>query len=434
MILNLKVEKSLEINELKDLRKLHGFIQGGIKLNYSEISRELGVDRRTVKKYITGYEKPKERNKGSQIDEYYSKIIELLYPATDEKPKKIFSYKEHLYRYLIDRNIIKDVKLSTFKHWIKQNERINEYFRNSKNNIPSLRFETDLGVQAQVDWKEDVPFFDNKGKFHRINVLCVFLGFSRFRFYGVSLVKTQEVLFHFLDKAFESFGGVTKVLVTDNMKTVMDVARTEKYNGKVNTQFQSFANDYGFEVKPCIAYKPQTKGKVESPMKILDIITAYNGDLSYVELVEKINEINDNENKRYHQSYGKIPVLSLQEEKNYLVPLPKQSIRNHYILKTNTVKVNKSCLAQYKNNTYSVPVEYMNKTVSLQVFGEYLHIYHNNNLVTIHTVNKAKGVMNYTEEHYKQIAAMNLPKGMDIESFAKSNLEKIGARKNGYSA
>ena len=63
---------------------------------------------------------------------------------------------------------------------------------------------------------------------------------------GVSLSKTQDILFSFLDDAFETLGGIPDEIVTDNMKTVMDEARTEYYAGKVNNKFQQFADDYGF--------------------------------------------------------------------------------------------------------------------------------------------------------------------------------------------
>ncbi|MBP3400081.1 MAG: hypothetical protein J6K75_10010, partial [Erysipelotrichaceae bacterium] len=56
-------------------------------------------------------------------------------------------------------------------------------------------------------------------------------------------------LFHYLDQAFESTGGVSEILKTDNMKTVMDEARTEYSNGKINAKFQQLVDDYGFKVR-----------------------------------------------------------------------------------------------------------------------------------------------------------------------------------------
>lgn len=58
MIVNIEVNSNIEIHSLDDLFIL-GKLQevGTIKVNKSKIARELGVDRRTVNKYIGGYSK-----------------------------------------------------------------------------------------------------------------------------------------------------------------------------------------------------------------------------------------------------------------------------------------------------------------------------------------------------------------------------------------
>ena len=120
-----------------------------------------------------------------------------------------------------------------------------------------MRYETGAGVQAQLDWKESVPFITKEGEVLEVNILSLILSYSRYRIYKVSLTKSQEVLFHFLNEAFIQLGGVPKELLTDNMKTVIDEHRTEYSKGKVNNKFQQFADDYGFKVCPCIAGGPK---------------------------------------------------------------------------------------------------------------------------------------------------------------------------------
>ena len=75
MLINIEVNNNVEIRSLNDLFIL-GRLQevGSIKVNKSEIARELGVDRRTVSKYIDGYSKCDTRKRGSKIDEYLSLI------------------------------------------------------------------------------------------------------------------------------------------------------------------------------------------------------------------------------------------------------------------------------------------------------------------------------------------------------------------------
>ena len=50
----------------------------GLKVNYSELQRIYHIDRRTIKKYNNGYEKPKERKKKSEISKIKEEIKEKL--------------------------------------------------------------------------------------------------------------------------------------------------------------------------------------------------------------------------------------------------------------------------------------------------------------------------------------------------------------------
>ena len=52
------------------------------------------------------------------------------------------------------------------------------------------------------------------------------------------------------------------------MKTTMDKARTIKISGVINGKFQEYSKEMGIELKPCVAYRPQTKGKVENIVKL----------------------------------------------------------------------------------------------------------------------------------------------------------------------
>ncbi len=76
MLINIEVNNNVEIRSLNDLFIL-GRLQevGSIKVNKSEIARELGVDRRTVSKYIDGYSKCDIRKRGSKIDDIMMLLI-----------------------------------------------------------------------------------------------------------------------------------------------------------------------------------------------------------------------------------------------------------------------------------------------------------------------------------------------------------------------
>ena len=424
MILKNQIITNLEIHSVKDLYKLKPFLEDStLKINKSQIARELNVDRRTVDKYIHGYQKPVTRHSNNCITPFYDIIAELL----SDRNQQVFYYRKVLWQYLIDNHNYSG-DYANFCFYLKKYEEFDTYFRKRRSANTSqvtLRYETDIGKQAQLDWKESIPFLLSTGETIDVNIFVLLLSYSRYRVYKVSLTKTQDILFSFLDEAFETFGGIPEEIVTDNMKTVMDEARTEYSNGKINIRFQQFAEDYGFRVHPCIAGRPRTKAKVEAPMKILDEIRAYNGKLNYCELNELVKRINDRVNNQVNQGTGRIPLMYFQKEKAFLHSLPANTIRKPYQIVNHTVKVNHSSMFQYNGCQYSVPPEYVGKYISLQVYDGYIHVYYSTNFITIHALSKNK--LNYNNEHYVAIAKKShVFKEENIADRAKENLEIIG--------
>ena len=398
MILKHQIITDIRIESVNDLYKLKPFLEDGtLKINKSQIARELEVDRRTVDKYINGYTKPETRNCDDCITPFYDTIAELL----SDKNQQVFYYRKVLWQYLVDNHGFTGVYCN-FCHYLRKYPEFDSYFRKSRpsnTNKVTIRYETPMGKQAQLDWKESIPFILSSGETIDVNIFVLLLSYSRFRVYRVSLSKNQEILFSFLDDAFET--------------------------GKVNNKFQQFADDYGFKVQPCIARHPHTKAKVEAPMKILDEIRAYNGKLNYMKLVELVTRINNRVNAQVNQGTGRIPLMYYNKEKAFLNSLPADNIRKPYQIATNTVKVNHSSMFNYKGCQYSVPPEYIDKIVSLQVYDGYIHVYCNTEFITIHQLISKK--LNYISEHYAAIARKShIFRDEHIMDRAKENLEIIG--------
>jgi predicted transcriptional regulator len=64
-----------------------------LKVNKSQIARELGVDRRTVDKYLHGFQKAKHRSSRNCLTDYYDIIQELLADENVQLFYSLFYYK-----------------------------------------------------------------------------------------------------------------------------------------------------------------------------------------------------------------------------------------------------------------------------------------------------------------------------------------------------
>ena len=119
----------IQINSLRDLVKQNLLEDSTLKINKSQIAREF--DRRTVDKYLKGYEKPTARRRSSCIDDYYDIIKDLL---SDEN-QQTFYYKRVLWQFLKDNHGLSCAQ-SSFRRYISQHSEFQSYFeRRQKRHI-----------------------------------------------------------------------------------------------------------------------------------------------------------------------------------------------------------------------------------------------------------------------------------------------------------
>lgn len=410
MILKMKINTEIEINSVKDLGKLKILVEVNNldKPNFSKLGRELGVDRRTIKKYYEGNLEKERKQKPSKIDDYYDIITSLL----SSENKQVFYYKSHLYRYLVREHGLMCSR-SNFNYFILKNDKFAEYFK-PKSKKDAIKSETPFGKQAQFDWKEKLKFTFKDNSEMLLNVGSLVLSASRFKVWTIYPSTSQNHLFDFLANAFEALGGVPEEILIDNASTMMDQARTERSKGKVNNKFQQLADDFGFKIVPCVRARPNTKAKVENPMKIIDEIMNYNGIVENLEeLHKKMSIITNEANARICQATNLPPILVFNKEKEHLLPLPNDKVCSFYKNVTISAKVNTSALFNYKQNMYSVPPELIGKTISIEVNENNLHVYYNKNLVTIHAISENK--ITYHEEHHAELFGMTF-KGQEKET------------------
>lgn len=124
------------------------------------------------------------------------------------------------------------------------------------------RFETEPGLQAQIDWGSCGTIF-HRGRRRRLSLFVLVLGHSRFIWARFVVSEKRPVLLELLEAAFRAIGGVPRELLVDNMKQIVKIARSADRPAVIQPAFSDFAAHWGFEVLACPAYWPRAKGKVE---------------------------------------------------------------------------------------------------------------------------------------------------------------------------
>lgn len=397
---------------MKDLNRLKQELlimkTEGIKPNYAELARLHNCDYRTVKKYNNGYEgKSINRIKKSKLDKYKEDIkIKLELPGSTIKGT---------YEYFKSN----DETIGNYSNFYKYTKKKN--LKKKNNNKFHPRYETEFGKQLQFDWKEDIKMFNKYGEVFEFNIFSSTLGSSRLHVFIYSKYRTKIDVQRCLVKTFQYIGGLPEETLTDNMSSIVDTKKKEFYK-----DFISFSKDIGFIPKKCKPRHAYTKGKDESCNRFMSWLIPYNGEFETEEdLIKIIEEINLKVNKQTNETIGVPPIMLFQKEKEYLKPLPNNKILNSYLYDTISVKVSNESLFYYKGSKYSVPIKFINHTLSLKEESNKLYIYYNKDLITIHDISDK--YINYKEEHYNE-GFMNILKNKtqdEINNIARRNLELI---------
>lgn len=285
-------------------------------MSIKAISRELGVSRNTVRRYVRSARVPEARSrsaKPTKLDGYrgYLKArVESAHP--DWIPATVLFDEIVAVGYTGSVRTVSGY-LATLKPKVKDE--------------PLVRFETPPGQQMQVDWGA----FKLNGK--RISLFLATLGWSRFNF-GLFVDNERfESLRHCHEQAFDAFGGVPMEVLYDNMRTVV---QQRNVYGRGMHRFHPGLNDlahhYTFLPRLCRPYRAKTKGKVERSIGyvrrsfFVPLVSRYRQlgqplDLEVLNL-EFARWLALTANVRVHGTTGEVPRERLVRERPALQVLP----------------------------------------------------------------------------------------------------------------
>jgi transposase len=387
-------------------------------LSDSHIARRLGIDRRTVKRYREHPElinQPRQSApRGSKIDAWTDQIKTYLDDDPHYRATTIF-----------DR-----LKRCGYDGCYELVKRVVHSHKAEKQCKAYIRFETEPGQQAQVDFGEFVVESAD-GTLKKYYLFALILGYSRLLY--AEFLETCDMI-AFLEahqRALAALGGVPAEILYDRMRNVF--IRQVAGKTEFTQSLVSLAVHYGFTPRVApptppprlhpssrrAAQRPRIKGKVERPFdfiresfwrgyRFVNLETA-NADLQSW-LGEKAQRVHGTTHERLDTRFDR--------EKPFLLALPAAPCDISQRLYR---QVRKDCTISVLGNRYVVEHTLVGKTVLARWHGSTLRLFADERLVVTYTIPEGRGHRVGEERFYP---ALRQDSQMQAKKFARSGKHK----------
>lgn len=344
----------------------------GMKVQH--ISRSLGIDRKTIRKYLgiarlAGIERqhplPDEHDLAARIRNimdtqgsiYGTPASDLLVRHRDDirvwLDDKDMTGKQ-VWR-LLKETLGIEVGYTTLRRYLRKEF---SYGRTKA----TVRMETPPGEEAQVDFGYAGLMYDpERDKKRRTWAFIMTLSSSRHKFVRFVFRQDTQAWLDCHERAFSFFGGVPKRIVLDNLRS--GVVKADIYDPTLNRAYADMERHYRFIADPAKVRVPEHKGKVERAVATVrrhllagrtfsDISDANVYALTWCRDVIG-TEVHGTTKKKPYQAF-------LEEEKHLLAPLPGTPFERP-VWKECTVHPDHHIV--FDRSYYSLPTRYIGKKV-----------------------------------------------------------------------
>lgn len=370
----------------------------------SEIARQTGHSRVTVRKYLNSQVPPspkKRSHKPGKLDGYREYIINRLKegPFSASRIYREIQERGFTGKYTIVKDFVREVR--------------------PKTGVPAVyRYETKPGVQGQADWAE-CGYIDIDGEKRKLYCFTMVLGYSRMRYAEFTLRVDVYTLIQCHINAFEYFGGYPQELLYDNITQIVKKRAPRSSDSTWNSHYQDFFEHYGFIPRLCRPYRPQTKGKIERTVGFVKKDFFMGGrfasftDLNS-QLLKWLSRVNSIPNGTTHE----IPLERLKQEKlQTLGNIPPYLNRRE-----ENRKITRDAFVSYLGNLYSVPYRYAGMTAKLQISDSAFKVIVGSEEICIHEIQPGHGKVVRVKEHFKGLLSEILKQNCSLRIKSQSIL------------
>jgi transposase len=318
----------------------------------SKISELLGLNRRTVKKYLAMTEQEygdflsKQSERKKELLPYENFVKERLERFNDTSAAQMHDWlKEHY----ADLPKVDPKTVYNFVHWVR-----------GKYNLPVLSVprqyqvveELPYGQQAQVDFGTTNMRTSSHSRV-KVYFFVMTLSRSRYKFvWFISRPFTDELAIAAHELAFQYFGGIPCTIVYDQDRVFLV---SENKGDLILTEgFRAYVREQSFELHFCRKADPESKGKVENVVKYVKQNFLYNRTYYNEETLndEVLGWLGRTANMVPHGTTKRDPFSEMTEERKHLKAYVPYTMK----LPPVTYTVRKDNTISWKGNLYSLPL------------------------------------------------------------------------------
>lgn len=267
-----------------------------------------------------------------------------------------------------------------------QSTQFNKYYNDYLNrNNATMHLNHKPGEIMQVDWAGDTAevIDTDTGEIIPAYVFVATLPYSAYSYVEAFFSMDQEAWTTAHVNAYNYFGGVTRMVQCDNLKT--GVEKHGRNEIVLNKAYQELAEHYETAIVPTRVRAPKDKAAVEGTVGIIStyILAALRNRqfLSLPELNEAIWERLETFNHKPFQKRDGSRAKSFEEEKPFLRPLP---VSPYELATWKIASVGPNYHISVERMNYSVPFEYIKRKVDVRLTRSTVEVFFGGNRICSH--------------------------------------------------
>jgi hypothetical protein len=368
------------------------------------IERLAALDRKTVRRYVAAAKAAGlSQNDGEDrlSDELIAAVCEVVRPHRADghgEAWSVLAARHDEIKKMLDEGLTvrKSHELLARRGVVVPERTLHRYALDALGHGRSVRSTTvrvvdgEPGMECQVDFGRMGLIFDPESDRRRVVQALIFTAcYSRHSFVYLSFTQTTAAVIAGFEAAWAFFGGVFKIIVPDNMSSVIDKAHPT--DPRFNAAFIEYAQDRGFLVDPARVRSPKDKPRVERTVPF--VRNSFFAGESFVDLADAQRRAErwclDRAGMRIHGTTQCRPAeLFALEEAPALLPAPVFAYDlPHYARPL----VHRDHHIEVQKALYSIPGHLIGHHVDVRADAKFVRVFFSGELVKIHPRAKPGG-------------------------------------------